>query len=117
MAKAWAEAKPVAESLPKPKLGTVARFFPTDECGALIRRVMDEYSKVTIMSLFTFGAMQSNRITVAITWTRVQRITQAIELQNGRPCYFPWEDSHWTDYYGIDTSSCNWRGQDWGEDC
>lgn len=90
MAKAWAEAKHVAESLPKPKLDTVARFFPTDECDTLIRTVMDEYSqKITIMSLFTLGAMQSNGITVAITWTRIQPITQAIEFQNGMPCYFP----------------------------
>lgn len=45
MEKAWTEAKPVAESLPKPKAGRVARFFLTDECGTLIKVVMDEYSR------------------------------------------------------------------------
>ncbi|KAH1810960.1 hypothetical protein KXX27_006757 [Aspergillus fumigatus] len=41
-AKAWAEAKPVAESLPKPRDLSVARFFTTDECNALIEEVLKE---------------------------------------------------------------------------
>jgi hypothetical protein len=41
-AKAWAEAKPVAESLPKPRDLSVARFFTTDECNALIEEVLNE---------------------------------------------------------------------------
>lgn len=51
MEKAWTEAKPVAESLPKPKAGRVARFFPTDECGTLIKVVMDEYSRKVNVSM------------------------------------------------------------------
>ncbi|KAJ5223427.1 hypothetical protein N7468_007969 [Penicillium chermesinum] len=41
-AKAWAEAKPVAESLPKPRDHSVARFFTTDECNVLIKEVLNE---------------------------------------------------------------------------
>jgi hypothetical protein len=44
-AKAWAEAKPVAESLPKPRDRSVARFFTTDECNALIEEVLNEATR------------------------------------------------------------------------
>lgn len=52
-AKAWQEAKPVAESLPRPKRGAVARFFPTDDCDILIKVIMDEYSRKVLYSLYT----------------------------------------------------------------
>ncbi|KAB8213181.1 hypothetical protein BDV33DRAFT_185268 [Aspergillus novoparasiticus] len=41
---AWKEARPVAESLPKPKRSTIARFFATDACDAPINAAISEYS-------------------------------------------------------------------------
>jgi hypothetical protein len=50
-AKAWAEAKPVAESLPKPRDLSVARFFTTNECNALIEEVLNKATQ-GVMCLF-----------------------------------------------------------------
>lgn len=41
-AQAWTEARPVAESLPKPMRSTFARFFPTDACEAPISAAISE---------------------------------------------------------------------------
>jgi hypothetical protein len=39
---AWTEVRPIAESLPKPKFSTLARFFPTDACAAPIDAAVTE---------------------------------------------------------------------------
>jgi hypothetical protein len=39
---AWTEVRPVAESLPKPNLSTLARFFPTDACATPINAALSE---------------------------------------------------------------------------
>jgi hypothetical protein len=41
---AWKEAKPVAESLPRPQ-SLSARFFPTDRCITTIDRIKEEYPR------------------------------------------------------------------------
>ncbi|PYH41006.1 uncharacterized protein BP01DRAFT_360768 [Aspergillus saccharolyticus JOP 1030-1] len=41
---AWKEVKPVAESLPRPKRSTIARFFATDACDDPINYAISEYT-------------------------------------------------------------------------
>ncbi|OJJ85120.1 uncharacterized protein ASPGLDRAFT_46084 [Aspergillus glaucus CBS 516.65] len=42
-AKAWAEVKPLADVLPRPRHGPLAPFFGTPECDTVLKMALDEY--------------------------------------------------------------------------
>lgn len=46
-AKAWAEVKPLADVLPRPKHG-LAPFFGTPECDTVLKMALDEYLQKVI---------------------------------------------------------------------
>lgn len=59
VARAWAEAEPVAKALPKPRDHPVARFFTTNECDALIEEVMNDATQ-EVMCMFQAFSEKTN---------------------------------------------------------
>lgn len=50
-AKAWAEVKPLADVLPRPRHGPLAPFFGTPECDTVLKMALDEYLQ-KVLSLY-----------------------------------------------------------------